>query len=101
LKLHANVSLILLVGLVATDFVAVPRACGQLAGHYIGAATGLENGTTAPPGFYGTFFPVVERVNALKGPVGATIAKPNINIVANMAAYSVTRRRRFSEQTTD
>jgi hypothetical protein len=95
LKLHANVSLMLSVGLVATHFVAVPRACGQLAGHYIGAATGLDNGTTAPPGFYGTFFPVVERVNALKGPGGATIAKPNINVVANMAAYSVTTQKKI------
>ena len=66
----------------------------QLAGHYIGGATGLEDGSTAPPGFYGTFFPVVERVNALKGPGGATIAKPDINVVANMAAYAVTTQKK-------
>jgi hypothetical protein len=55
----------------------------------------LEDGSTAPPGFFGTFFPVVERVNALKGPGGATIAKPDINLVANMAAYSVTTQKKI------
>ena len=95
LKLHAHVSLVLSVGLLAADLLAVPKACGQVAGHYIGGATGLENGTTAPPGFFGTFFPVVEHVNALKGPKGATIAKPDINVVANMAAYAVTTQKKI------
>jgi hypothetical protein len=95
LKLHAHVPLVLWVGLLASDFLTMPKACGQLAGHYIGGATGLENGTTAPPGFFGTFFPVVERVNALKGPGGATIAKPDINLVANMAAYAVTTQKKI------
>jgi hypothetical protein len=31
----------------------------------------------------------------LKGPGGATIAKPNINIVANMAAYAVTTQKKI------
>jgi hypothetical protein len=94
LKLHAHVSLVLSVGLLASNFLTVPSACGQLAGHYIGGATGLEDGSAAPPGFFGTFFPVVERVNALKGPGGATIAKPDINLVANMAAYAVTTQKK-------
>jgi hypothetical protein len=83
------------VALIASPFILPGAAYGQLAGHYIGAATGLENGTPAPPGFYGTFFPVVERVDALKGPGGATIAKPNINVVANMAAYAVTTQKKI------
>ena len=90
LRLRARVSLVLSVVSLAADCHLLPSAHGQVAGHYIGGATGLEDGSTAPPGFYGTFFPVVERVNALKGPGGATIAKPNINVVANMAAYAVT-----------
>jgi hypothetical protein len=57
LKLHAHLSLVLSVGLLATGFVVVPRAYGQLAGHYIGAATGLENGTTAPRASTAPFFP--------------------------------------------
>jgi hypothetical protein len=95
LKLHAHVPLVLWVGLLVSDFLTVPKACGQLAGHYIGGATGLEDGSAAPPGFYGTFFPVVERVNALKGPGGATIAKPDINLVANMVAYAVTTQKKI------
>jgi hypothetical protein len=95
MKLHARVFLVISVALSIPGLVSVPSACGQLAGHYIGGATGLENGTTAPPGFYGTFFPVVEHVNALKGPKGATIAKPDINVVANMAAYSVTTQKKI------
>jgi hypothetical protein len=95
LKLHVRVSLALSVVLLATEFPLPLSAPAQLAGHYIGGATGLEDGSTAPPGFYGTFFPVVERVNALKGPGGATIAKPNINVVANMAAYAVTTQKKI------
>jgi hypothetical protein len=56
LKLHAHVPLVFWVGLLASDILTVPNACGQLAGHYIGGATGLEDGSTAPPGFFGTFF---------------------------------------------
>jgi hypothetical protein len=95
LNLHARVFLVISVALLIPGFLSVPKACGQLAGHYIGGATGLENGSTAPPGFFGTFFPVVEHVTALKGPGGATIAKPNINIVANMAAYAVTTQKKI------
>ena len=95
MKLRVHVSLVLSVGLLATDFLAMPKASGQQAGHYIGGATGLENGSTAPPGFYGTFFPVIERVDTLKGPGGATIARPDINIVANMAAYTVTTQKKI------
>ena len=95
MKLLANATLALLVGFSAAVSLAVPMACGQQAGHYIGAATGLENASTAPPGFYGTFLPVVERVDALKGPGGATIATPDINVVANMAGYSVTTPKRI------
>jgi hypothetical protein len=95
LKLHARVSLVISFALLIPCFLAVPRAYGQQAGHYIGGVTGLENGTTAPPGFYGTFLPIVERVNALKGPGGATIANPNINIVANMAGYAVTTQKKI------
>ena len=95
LKLHARVFLVISVAPLIPGFLSVPRACGQQAGHYIGGATGLENGTTAPPGFYGTLLPVVERVDALKGPGGATIAKPDINVVANMAGYSVSTQKKI------
>ena len=70
-------------------------AFAQQAGHYIGGATGLENGNTAPPGFFASFLPVVERVNALKGPQGATIARPDISVVANMVAYAMTTQKKI------
>jgi hypothetical protein len=44
---------------------------------------------------FGTFLPVVEDVDALKGPKGATIAKPDITIVANMAGYAMTTEKKI------
>jgi hypothetical protein len=95
LKPHARVFLVISIAVLIADCLSAPRASAQLAGHYIGAATGLENGSAAPPGLFITFLPVVERVNALKGPGGATIAKPDINVVANMAGYSVTTQKKI------
>jgi hypothetical protein len=94
LKFQARAFLAISVALLIPCLLAVPRACSQQAGHYIGGATGLENGTAAPPGFFGTFLPVVEDVDALKGPKGATIAKPDITIVANMAGYAMTTQKK-------
>jgi hypothetical protein len=95
LKLDGRISLVISVALVIHGFLSAPRTCAQQAGHYIGGATGLENGTAAPPGFFGTFLPVVEDVDALKGPKGATIAKPDITIVANMAGYAMTTQKKI------
>ena len=95
MKLHARVSIVLSVVLLTTDFRLVPSARGQQAGHYIGGATGLEDGSAAPPGFYATYLPVVERVTALKGPAGTTIAKPDINVVANMIGYAMTTQKKI------
>jgi hypothetical protein len=86
---------LLLIGLLSFHGFYLHVALAQQAGHYIGGATGLENGTTAPPGFFGTFLPVVEHVNALKGAGGATIAKPDINVVANMVAYAMTMQKKI------
>jgi hypothetical protein len=61
----------------------------QQLGHYIGGFTGLENGTPAPPGFYGAAFGLVEPVNSIKGPNGNTILRPDIDVGGVIAAYSV------------
>src|SRR5215467_334986 len=61
---------------------------GQYVGHYIGGATGLEKGTTAPPGLFISYLPVVENVNSIKGPNGKTVLRPDIDVVANLAAYT-------------
>jgi hypothetical protein len=84
-----------LLGLLTLQGILVHVAPAQQAGHYIGGATGLENGSAAPPGFYATYLPVVERVNALKGPGGATIAKPDINVVAHMIGYALTTQKKI------
>ena len=95
MKLHTRVFIVISAALLIPGFLSVPRACGQQAGHYVGGVTGLENGSTAPPGFFITYLPIVERVNALKGPGGATIARPDINVVANMVAYSLTTQKKI------
>jgi hypothetical protein len=61
----------------------------QQLGHYIGGFTGLENGSTPPPGFYGAAFGLVEPVNSIKGPGGNTVLRPDIDVGGVIAAYSV------------
>jgi hypothetical protein len=39
----------------------------QSTGHYLGGATGLENGSQAPPGFFGTYLGYLNPVDSLKG----------------------------------
>jgi hypothetical protein len=63
---------------------------GQQLGHYIGGFTGLEDGSSAPPGFYAATFGLVEPVDSIKGPNGNTVLKPDINVGGVIAAYSMT-----------
>jgi hypothetical protein len=62
---------------------------GQQVGHYIGGITGLENGTTPPPGVFVAYIPLVQHVSEIKGPDGGVISHPDINVAANIAGYSV------------
>lgn len=62
----------------------------QQLGHYIGGFTGLENGSSAPPGFYAAAFGLAEPVDSIKGPNGSTVLKPDINVGGVIAAYSMT-----------
>lgn len=61
----------------------------QQLGHYIGGFTGLENGSTPPPGFYGAAFGLVEPINSIKGVNGNTVLRPDIDVGGVIAAYSV------------
>jgi hypothetical protein len=61
----------------------------QQLGHYIGGFTGLENGSSAPPGFYAAAFGLVEPVNSIKGANGNTVLRPDINVGGIIAAYSL------------
>jgi hypothetical protein len=67
----------------------------QQLGHYIGGFTGLENGSSAPPGFYAAAFGLVEPVDSIKGPNGNTALKPDINVGGAIAAYSITTTKKL------
>lgn len=67
----------------------------QQLGHYIGGFTGLENGSSAPPGFYAAAFGLVEPVQSIKGANGNTVLKPDINVGGVIAAYSVTTTKKI------
>lgn len=67
----------------------------QQTGHYIQGITGLDNGTGAPPGVYVAYLPYVNAIHSFKGPSGQTLAKVDLNIVANNVAYQVTTHKKI------
>jgi hypothetical protein len=67
----------------------------QQIGHYIGGFTGLENGSSAPPGVYIANFGMVEQVQTIKGPNGNTALRPDIRVGGAIAAYSVTTQKKI------
>lgn len=71
------------------------HALAQQSGHYLQGVTGLENGSTAPPGFYAGFLPYVYDINALKGPSGNTIVKPDLTVVAYNNIFSMTTEKKL------
>jgi hypothetical protein len=76
--------------------IALSRpALTQQVGHYIGGFTGLENGSSPPPGLYVAAFGLVESVDSIRGPRGNTVLKPDINVGGAIAAYSVTTEKKF------
>jgi hypothetical protein len=74
--------------IIALAALSVSSPAQQL-GHYIGGFTGLENGSTAPPGFYAATFGLVQPIDSIKGPNGNTVLKPDIDVAGVIAAYSV------------
>lgn len=72
----------------ALVFVRFPLHAQQV-GHYIGGFTGLESGSTAPPGLYVAGFGLVEPVDTIKGPGGNTIVRPKIDVSGAIAVYQV------------
>lgn len=73
----------------------VPCMGAQELGHYIGGFTGLENGTSPPPGFYAAGFGLVEPINSIKGPSGNTVLRPDINVGGVIVAYSYTSEKKI------
>jgi hypothetical protein len=66
-----------------------PPTIAQQIGHYIGGFTGLENGTSAPPGVYVAGFGLIEPVDTIKGPNGNTVLRPKIDVTGAIAVYQV------------
>ena len=82
----------------ATLLIAMSGASlleGQQVGHYIGSFSGLENGSTAPPGFYAVAFGLVEPVDSIKGPNGNTALRPDIDVGGVIAAYSLVTHKKL------
>lgn len=81
---------------VLVSLIALSRPIfAQQLGHYIGGFTGLENGSTAPPGFYAAGFGLVEPIDSIKGPNGNTALKPDLNVGGVIAAYSVVTEKKI------
>jgi hypothetical protein len=57
--------------------------------------SGLDNGSTAPPGVFVTFLPYVYNIDALVGPNGNTVLKPDLTIAAYNIAYQVTTEKKI------
>jgi hypothetical protein len=79
----------LLIASVAGALLVHSSVYAQQVGHYIGGATGLENGSDPPPGFFGTYVGLVNPVDSLKGPNGNTILNPDITVAAQMAGFAM------------
>ncbi len=90
LKIRGHIYILTLIGLIVTLLLFGPAAHAQQAGHYIPGITGLENGSTPPPGLFVSYLPYINPIDAIKGPEGATVEKPDINLVANNVIYTVT-----------
>jgi len=67
----------------------------QQTGHYVQGITGLDNGTTAPPGVYVAYLPYIYDIDTLKGSKGNTILRPDLTLVVHNAVYQVTTKRKI------
>jgi hypothetical protein len=79
-----------LFALAAVLFIAAPGVLAQQNGHYLQGITGLDDGTTPPPGFYFSYVPYLSLANSLKGPNGNTIAPLDLNVVVHNAIFQMT-----------
>ena len=67
----------------------------QQSGHYLQGATGLENGSDAPPGFYAAYLPWVDKIDSFQGPNGRTLLRPDLTVVAHNIAFQMTTDKKF------
>jgi hypothetical protein len=85
---HSKLLALLVFGVAPILFLSPANA--QQNGHYVQGITGLENGSTAPPGAYATYLPYVYLIRQLKGPAGATALNLDLNLVAHNNVFSMT-----------
>ena len=91
----ARLRLVILATLIMLPVFLPSLLSAQQLGHYIGGFTGLDNGTAAPPGFYGAAFGLVEPVDTIKGPNGNTVLQPDITVGGAIVAYSLTTQKKL------
>jgi len=77
------------IALCIVSFTTAFVAQAQQVGHYLQGFTGLENGSTPPPGFYGSYAPALNLVNSFKGPNGNTVINVDLNVVAHPAVFEL------------
>lgn len=74
-----------------SDFIVF----AQQNGHYPLGFSGLDNSTGLPPSIVVTYLPYVNKIDALVGPTGNTLVKPDLNIVVHNVAYQVTTEKKI------
>ncbi|WP_158791760.1 transporter [Granulicella sp. L60] len=67
----------------------------QQNGHYLQGITGLENGSTLPPGVYLSYLPYLNLVDSFKKSDGSTLLDLDLKVVAHNAVYQVTTKKRI------
>lgn len=67
----------------------------QQNGHYVQGITGLENGSTTPPGVYLSYLPYLYFVNSFRRSDGSILLNADLKIVAHNAIYQVTTEKRI------
>jgi hypothetical protein len=82
--------------LVTALLLAIPSTVlAQQNGHYLQGITGLDDGTTPPPGFYFSYVPYLDLSQSLKGPNGKTIVPLDLNVVIHNAIFQMTLPEKF------
>jgi hypothetical protein len=67
----------------------------QQVGHYLQGVTGLENGSTTPPGVYISYLPYLNLVDSFRKSDGSTLVNADLNIVAHNTLFQTTTKTRI------
>jgi len=67
----------------------------QQVGHYVQGVTGLENGSTTPPGVYIGYLPYLNLIDSFRSSDGSKLVNLNLNVVAHNAIFQTTTKTRI------